>query len=38
MGHTRHRSPINACVQTLSCLTAYSLAQFQGQHGHNRHP
>ncbi len=29
MGHTCHQSPINACVQILSCLAAYSLAQFK---------
>ncbi len=25
--HSRHRSPLNAFVQILSCLAAYSLAQ-----------
>ncbi|MBP6951739.1 MAG: hypothetical protein KA112_02170 [Alphaproteobacteria bacterium] len=25
--HTRHRSPINCCVNILSCLVAYQLRQ-----------
>ena len=27
LSHTRHRSPTNACVNILSCLSAYQLKE-----------